>query len=110
MKRDGNADAGKSITCYVAWKDFRLVCRKTLHSNPINTSGETAHARSDGIRIQEEYFPEVVRVLDEMDRLNSSMQPGDKTMLLSDFARGDADGPVSAGFCRGNARLNCYGR
>ena len=172
MKRNTRQSADSSIASYVAWEDFRLVCRKTLHSNTVNTPGEhghrdfyelvtvfsgrgvhrvgrqereitpgsvfliqphqlhcyveydnlviynllftrkfvryflpdltrlpgfqllfnlspeeTAHSRTDGIRIQEEYFPEVIRVLDEMDQLNSSMLPGDKTLLLSDFVR-----------------------
>lgn len=172
MKKISHQDISKSISNYVAWEDFRLVCRKTLHSNTINTPGEhehrdfyelvtvtagrgvhrvgrqdqaispgnvfliqphqshcyieyenleiynllftrkfvryflpdltrlsgfqmlfnlspaeTAHARTDGIRIREEHFPEVIRVLNEMDFLNSSMRPGDKTLLLSDFIR-----------------------
>ena len=47
---------------------------------------EAVRKPSDGIRIQEEFFPEVVQILDRMDKLNSSAQDGDKTMLLSLFA------------------------
>ena len=157
-----------TIKSYVVWNDFKLVCRKALHSNDIDTppshehqdfyelvtvaSGRGVHqianqqwqisagsvflipphqahcykeydnlliynlifserfiryflpdlnrlpgyqllfnlsaheaARSpfDGIRIQEEFFPEVLQLLERMDKLNSSVQPGDKTMLLS---------------------------
>lgn len=164
--------AGAPIRNYLNWSDFELVCRKTLHTNIINTPSEHSHrdfyelvvvsggsgmhrmlgrsqriapgnvllieprqlheyvqydnleiynllfsrkfiryflpdltqldgfqlifnlkthqaARSDddGIRIREEYFPEIVRVLEEMDRLNSDSLPGDKTLLLSDFVR-----------------------
>ena len=159
------------IKSYVIWDDFKLVCRKTLHSNNMDTPSEHEHqdffelvtvasgrgvhqvgnqaheisagsvfliqphqvhcyteynnlliynlifskrfvrlflpdlnrlpgyqllfnlsaheaARSaaDGIRIQEEFFPEVLHLLERMDKLNSSVQPGDKTMLLSLFA------------------------
>ena len=47
---------------------------------------EAARSAADGIRIQEEIFPEVLHLLERMDKLNSSVQPGDKTMLLSLFA------------------------
>ena len=47
---------------------------------------EAARSTADGIRIQEEFFPEVLHLLERMDKLNSSVQPGDKTMLLSLFA------------------------
>ena len=41
----------------------------------------------DGIRVAADIFPEVLRLLDEMDALNSSCQPGAKTLLISNFAR-----------------------
>ena len=47
---------------------------------------ETIRHPSDGIRIKEEYFPEVIELLDRMNKLNHSMEIGDKTMMLSLFA------------------------
>ncbi len=41
----------------------------------------------DGIRIDEKGFPEILRVLEEMDYCNTSLAPGDQTLLLSDFVR-----------------------
>ena len=160
----------RGIRNYIAWDDFRLVCRKTLHSNVIDTPPEHEHRDfyelvvvvagcavhivdgrewriapgnvflihphqkhcyaeydnlliynllfsqkfiryflpdlnrlhgyqllfnfapgdavrrpGDGICIKEEYFPRLLHLLEEMDKLNSSLQPGDKTLLLSNF-------------------------
>ena len=50
------------------------------------SSYEAKRNPSDGIRIQTEFFPEVLHVLDKMDQLNSSARSGDKTLLISLFA------------------------
>jgi len=47
---------------------------------------EARRSPSDGIRIQTEFLLEVLNVLERMDQLNSSAQPGDKTLLISLFA------------------------
>lgn len=39
-----------------------------------------------GIRIKEEYFPEVIELVNRMNKLNQSVEIGDKTMMLSLFA------------------------
>lgn len=170
MHKKNTAAMIRGISSYVAWEDFRLVCRKTLHSNSMDTPPEHEHkdfyelvvvasgsglhrlqdrewriaagnvflipphrqhcyveydnlliynllfsqkfiryflpdlnrlpgyqllfnfvaseavrCPGDGICIQEEYFPKLLHLLEEMDKLNSSLQPGDKTLLLSNF-------------------------
>ena len=41
----------------------------------------------EGLRIQEEHFTEITKVLESMDALKSSQEPGTQTMLLSEFIR-----------------------
>ena len=48
---------------------------------------EIIHSPNDGIRIQEEHIPEIIRLLDEMDMLNTSLQPGDKSLMISHFIK-----------------------
>ena len=163
---------GSTFRNYAAWNDFKLVCRKTLHSNNSNTPGEHYHSdfyelvvvadgsgkhscggqewsiqRGNVFLIQpnqshcymeydnlviynllfSKYFleyalpdlnllpnfqllfnstvnthcnilcgsmyiapaalPEILNLLEEMHQRNSDLQPGDKTLLLSNFAR-----------------------
>lgn len=53
-----------------------------------NLSTQTAALESaNNLRIDSDAFPDVVCLLEEMDNLKDSMQPGDKTLLLSKFAR-----------------------
>ena len=171
MFKKASQNKVSKIKNYVIWDDFGLVCRKTLHSNELDTPPRHAHKDfyelvtvasghgvhqvggqeyeigpgsvfliqksqshcyvkynnlliynlifserfirsclpdlnhlpgyqllfnlspdkavrnpSDGIRIMEDFFPEVLHLLERMDKLNSSAQSGDKTMLLSLFA------------------------
>ncbi|MBE6367507.1 MAG: helix-turn-helix domain-containing protein [Lentisphaerae bacterium] len=157
---------------YAAWDSFQLVCRKTLHSNKINTPGEHSHddfyelvivaagqgrhrtensewiiqpgnvflikprqqhcyteydnmiiynllfspsfitrvlpdlhllpgfqllfnlstsqaarSDSDNLRIDADIFPEVIRLLDELDKLNTDLPSGGQTLLISNFAK-----------------------
>ncbi|MBQ6596833.1 MAG: AraC family transcriptional regulator [Lentisphaeria bacterium] len=48
-------------------------------------ASEAARSPSDGIRIEEKRIPEIIRLLDTMDELNRSDEPGVKTLVLSHF-------------------------
>ena len=48
-------------------------------------TSEAVRSPSDGIRIDEKHFPEIIRLLETMDELNDSQEPGVKTLLLSHF-------------------------
>ena len=161
----------KQLVDFANWPDFRLVCRKTCHSNTIDTPGEHTHRdfyelvivlsgqaihrvgncqwpiqsasvfliqphqrhcyleydnlviynllfskkcfrfflpdltqlpgyqllfnlnQSEdrhscaGMRLKQEAVLEIFQILEEMDKVNGSITPGDKTLLLCDFIR-----------------------
>ncbi|MBP5638482.1 MAG: helix-turn-helix domain-containing protein [Victivallales bacterium] len=90
--------------CYVMYENLEiynlLFTRKFVRNFLSDLSGlpgfqllfnlsakEATQNRTDGIRLQEEFFPEVISILDEMDNLNNDLLPGNRTLLLSDFLR-----------------------
>ncbi|MBE6380471.1 MAG: helix-turn-helix domain-containing protein [Lentisphaerae bacterium] len=51
------------------------------------STSSVVRADSNNLRIDADIFPEVTRLLDELDKLNTDLPPGGQTLLISNFAK-----------------------